>query len=258
MLLVVYAQLKMGSIDPWTLWSSGYSPDQGSFLPFTRQANYVLINLTTSVNKLCAGQLPPSVAPFLCGVSFLPCKKKCGGLRLIAVGEVFRRLTSKCVSRAVHSQAPRILPPLQLGVGIPADCEAIVHAVSNMLADTTVLPTEYITLLVDFSNTFNLVDRGIMFREIRQRITSMADWMESCYGSQPILYLADHTISSCCAVQQGDFLGPLGFALALALHPIAENIKVEVTGLLVNAWYLDDGTPCGSTSDVAAAVFACT
>ena len=216
------------------------------------RANYALINLTMFVNKLCAGQLPPSVALFLCGASLLPCKKKCGGLRPIAVGEVLRRLTSKCVSRAFHSQTSSILPPLQLGVGIPAGCKAIVHAVSNMLADTAVLPTDHITLLVDFSNAFNLVDRGIMFREIRQRIPYMAAWMESCYGSQPILYLADHTISSCCGVQQGDPLGPLG--CALALHPIAEKIKVEVPGLLVNAWYLDDGTLCGPASDVAAAL----
>ena len=85
-----------------------------------------------------------------------------------------------------------------------------------------------------YSNTFYLVDLGIMFREIRQHIPSMAAWMESCYGSQPILYLTDHTISSCCGVQQGDPLGPLGFYLAL--HTIAEKIKVEVSGLLVNAW----------------------
>ena len=216
------------------------------------RANYALINLTMFVNKLCAGQLPPSIAPFLCGASLLPCKKKCGGLRPIAVGEVLRRLTSKCVSRAFHSQTSSILAPLQLGVGIPAGCKAIVHAVSNMLADTAVLPTDHITLLVDFSNAFNLVDRGIMFMEIRQRIPYMAAWMESCYGSQPILYLSDHTISSCCGVQQGDPLGPLG--CALALHPIAEKIKAEVPGLLVNAWYLDDGTLCGPASDVAAAL----
>ena len=222
------------------------------FCPSPDRANYTLINLTTLVNKLCAGQVPLPVAPFLCGASLFPCKKKCGGLRPIAVGEVLRRLTSKCVSRAVHSQVSGILPPLQLGVGIPAGCEAIVHAVSNLLVDTTSLPTDHITLLVDFSNAFNLIDREIMFREIRQHIPSMAAWMESCYGCQPILYLSDCTISSCCGVQQGDPLGPLGFALTL--HPILEKINAEVPGLLVNAWYLDDGTLCGSVSDVAAAL----
>ena len=89
---------------------------------------------------------------------------------------------------------------------------------------------------------FNLVDRKAMFQEVRARIPSMAAWIECCY-SQPILRLGDHSILSCCGVQQGDPLGPLGFALAL--HPIIETIKEEVPGLLINAWYLDDGTLSG-------------
>ena len=52
-----------------------------------------------------------------------------------------------------------------------------------------------------------------------------------------------------CGVQQGDPLGPLGFALAL--HPIIERIQAEVPGLLANAWYLDDGTLCGSPDNLA-------
>ena len=42
-----------------------------------------------------------------------------------------------------------------------------------------------------------------------------------CYGARPILHLADHTILSC---------------------------------LLINAWYLDDGTLCGSPDNLAAAL----
>ena len=126
------------------------------------------------------------------------------------------------------------------------------HAVSNVLADSTTSPADRIILLVDFSNAFNLMDRGVMFKEIRSRIPSMAAWMESCYGLQPILYLSNHTIRSCCGVQQGDPLCTLGFALAL--HPILEKIQADVPGLRVNAWYLDDGTLCGSVSDIAAAL----
>ena len=47
-------------------------------------------------------------------------------------------------------------------------------------------------------------------------------------------------------------MGPLGFPLAL--QPIVDRIKHEVPGLLVNAWYLDDGTLCGSLDDLAAAL----
>ena len=148
------------------------------------------------------------------------------GLRPIAVGGMVRRLTSKCVVRAVQSEAFRMLPPLQMGVGVPAGCEAIVHAVANVLDDSSIPHENRFILLVDFSNAFNMVEHGAMFQEVRARIPSMATWLESCYSSQIILHLDDQVILSCCGVQQGDLVGPLGFALAI--HPIVEKINEEV------------------------------
>ena len=62
----------------------------------------------------------------------------------------------------------------------------------------------------------------------------------------------DYSLLSRCGVQQGDPLGPLCFALTL--QPIVERIKREVPSLLCNAWYLDDGTLCGTPQDLAAAM----
>ena len=76
--------------------------------------------------------------------------------------------------------------------------------------------------------------------------------MECCYGAQPFLHLGDHTILSCCGVQQSDPLGPLGFALSL--HPLVTKIKAQLPGLLINVWYLDDGVLCGSPEDLLAAL----
>ena len=130
------------------------------------------------------------------------------------MGEVLRRLTSKCISRAVRSDASRVLTPTQVGVGVPCGCEAIVHAVARVQEDAATPPEGRWTLLLDFSNAFNRVDRGSMFQEVRDRIPSMAAWMEMCYGAQSFLHLGCRTILSCCGVQQGDPLGPLGFALS--------------------------------------------
>ena len=104
------------------------------------------------------------------------------------------------------------------------------------------------TLLLDFFNAFNCVNRQMMFEEVRARIPSMSVWMECCYGAQPLLHLGDNAIMSCCGVKQGDPLGPLGFALTL--HPIVEKIKREIPGLLIKVWCLDDGTLCGSAEDL--------
>ncbi|ETW96706.1 MAG: hypothetical protein ETSY2_45945 [Candidatus Entotheonella gemina] len=40
----------------------------------------------------------------------------------------------------------------------------------------------------------------------------------------------------------------------MTLHPIIERIKCEVPDLLINAWYLDDGTLCGPLDSLAAAL----
>ena len=71
-------------------------------------------------------------------------------------------------------------------------------------------------------------------------------------GPQLLLHIGSHIIHSCCGVQQGDPFGPLGFALAL--HPVIERIKRELPGLIVNAWYLDDGILCGSACDLSIAL----
>ena len=219
------------------------SPDRSAF---------ALRVLTEMVKLLCAGDTPAEVVPYLCGATILACQKKGGGLRPIAVGEVLRRLSSKCLSQAVQSDAFRSLTPLQVGVSVKAGCEAIVHSVTRTLEDPNIQPQERWTLLLDFSNAFNSISRGRMFEEVRARIPSIAAWMESCYGAQPILHLGEHTILSQSGVQQGDPLSPLGFALTL--QPIIEHIKEEVPSLKINVWYLDDGTLCGTPNDLLKAL----
>ena len=118
--------------------------------------------------------------------------------RPIAVEEVLRHLTSKCIFRSVCSDAHNILTPLQVGVGVPGGCEAIVHAVSQVQEGVTP-PEERWTLLLDFSNAFNNIEREHMFQEVRARIPSMAAWMECCYGVRPFLHLYHPQLLQCPA-----------------------------------------------------------
>ena len=83
-------------------------------------------------------------------------------------------------------------------------------------------------------------------------LLGLSAWIESCYSQQSLLLLGSSTIKSCCGVQQGDPLGPLGFALTL--QPLVERIKSEVASLHLNAWYLDDGTLVGPPASLAAAL----
>ncbi|KAL5727948.1 hypothetical protein ACHQM5_001085 [Ranunculus cassubicifolius] len=108
-----------------------------------------------------------------------------------------------------------------------------------------------VTLLVDFRNAFNVVDRSIMMREVRLRCPPIATWVEFCYGQPARLYYDKFSLWSCCGVQQGDPLGPLLFALVL--HPLILRIN-SLCALEVQAWYLDDGTMIGDTVEVAKAL----
>ena len=109
--------------------------------------------------------------------------------------------------------------------------------------DTSIPSDHKLTLLVDS------IDHATMFHEVRSRLPSITSWMEC---SQPSLLLDNRPILSCCGVQQGDPLGPLGFALVL--HSVIEKIKESVPSLLINVWYLDDGTLCGTEQELAIAL----
>jgi len=83
------------------------------------------------------------------------------------VGEVLRRLTSKCLSCFAQEEAFNIFTPLQLEVGVRVGCEAIVHSVTSTLEDPSIPANERWTLLLDFKNAFNSISREAMFDEIR-------------------------------------------------------------------------------------------
>ena len=217
--------------------------------PSPDSAYLILTSLSNFVNLLAAGQAPSFVLPHLCGATLLACPKKRGGHRPIAVGEVLRQLVSKSLVLAISHSAFSALTPLQLGVCVKGGCEAIIHAVSKLTSSSPA--DRRWTLQLDFCNAFNNINRNAMFVEIRRCIPSISAWMESCYSCQPLL-LGKDSIHSCCGVQQGDPLGPPGFALSL--HPLVERIKAEAPGLALNAWYLDDGTLVGSPEDLAAAL----
>uniref|UniRef100_A0A1X7T7L2 Reverse transcriptase domain-containing protein n=1 Tax=Amphimedon queenslandica TaxID=400682 RepID=A0A1X7T7L2_AMPQE len=97
--------------------------------------------------------------------------------------------------------------------------------------------------LLDFSNAFNIIHRSSLFRKVRSRFPSLSPWWECYYGAQPYIHFGEYTLLSCAGVQQGDFLGPLAFSILL--HPIIERVQCKIPGLLLNAWYLDDGILTG-------------
>ena len=212
--------------------------------PTPSRAQASLSTLSQFSSLLVSGNVPPEVISHLCGATLLASKKKDGGLRPIAIGETLRQLVSKCLAFSVCHSAASTLLPLQVGVGTKGGAEAAVHAINLIQNDHSIPSDGKWCLLLDFNNAFNSIDRSHLFSVTRDWMPALSAWLECCYGARPLLLFGDHSISSCSGVQQGDPLGPLGFSLTL--QPIIERIQSEVPTLLLNNWYLDDRTLCGS------------
>ena len=67
--------------------------------------------VTRLVNVLAAGELPEEAAPYFAGARLYAGKKKSGGIRPTAVGNLLRRLTTKCFSYGLAEKAARLLSP---------------------------------------------------------------------------------------------------------------------------------------------------
>ena len=117
--------------------------------------------LTTFANLLAAGCIQSNVTLYHYGMTLLTSKKKSGGHRRKVVGEVLRRLVSRCLSLHSCVAINSLLIPLQLGVRVHGGCEAIVHAMSRL--STSLTYDRCWTLILDFTNAFNSNSRQAMF-----------------------------------------------------------------------------------------------
>jgi hypothetical protein len=103
------------------------------------------------LNALLDGTLP-YIAELL-DASLISIKKPGGGVRPIAIAEVWHRLAGLCAMKGCA--AGMELHPLQVAVGVPGGSGCIGHALhAGMLADT-----ECVTIQVDFRNAFNSLRR---------------------------------------------------------------------------------------------------
>jgi len=212
-------------------------------------ARDLLCAITVVVNLLLGGRYPLSLAEFVASAPLTRLLKPDSGIHPIAVGTIWRRLVSKVAMKGVGKDMAKYLNDFQFDVGVSGGAEVILHSVNRVLnlrhGDGSLT-----MLTVDFSNTFNLVDRSALLREVRLRCPSICLWVEFLYGQASRLYLGDGHIMSVTGVQQGGPLGP--FLFALVLHPRIHQIR-DSCKLLLHAWYLDDETLVGDSEEVAKA-----
>ena len=84
-------------------------------------------------------------------------------LRPIAIGELLRRLTVKCLMHEVRADAKTYLWPAQVGVAVKAGGEAAVHAL-RAWGGRHAASNNSVVVKVDFGNAFNTVSRDVVLR----------------------------------------------------------------------------------------------
>ena len=96
----------------------------------------LLSALKAVINKLASGRALPEIAEYLAGATVIALKKPVGNdIRPIAVGEVLRRLTSKCLCAIMKSKASEFFNPYQYGVVCPSGVEKIIHSLRSSIDD---------------------------------------------------------------------------------------------------------------------------
>jgi Reverse transcriptase (RNA-dependent DNA polymerase) len=218
---------------------SGFSADHFKQLLFVRGQDFdksLAFSSVKFINTLLAGQGLRTMAPFFASANLIALKKPDDGVRPIAIGEFFCRLSSKCVMAQATPSLPNIFGDIQLGVKTPNACESIIHDLNSLTAsgslDTSVL------LKIDWKNAFNECSRKVMFEEVQSKAPGLANFVEWIYGCQANLFYFDKLLFSSSGAQQGDPLGP--FLFCLIQQRMLKNMDPSFE-ISYKKFYMDDG-----------------
>jgi hypothetical protein len=209
--------------------------------PSSGESGQLLLGaLVGLVTLILVGRTPDILRPLFFGANLIALKK-CGGIRPIAVGCTLRRMASKCASEHALKSIPQMLSPVQLGFGVPRGAEAAVHATRICLNN---LPQSQALLKVDFSNAFNSIRRDKMLSAVIEFIPDLLPYVHSAYSIPSVLSFYNTELASAEGVQQGNFIGPLLFCLAI--HSLVTKLRSEFT-----IFYLDASTIGGDLCNIS-------
>ena len=143
--------------------------------PNPNQRQCYFRSLAKLVNLLNRAKVPAEIQPFLFAASLHAAKKKNNGIRPIAVGDVYARLTSKCLAALLADEAILVFSPCQLGIKIRGGCESVIHAAATTLYSHTSVQDRFV-LQVDLENAYNNIVRSHFLAETHHRLPLLSSW----------------------------------------------------------------------------------
>ena len=186
-------------------------------------------SLALVARRLCSSYVDPdSLSAFLsCQLIALD---KCPGVRPIGIGETCRRVIAKAVLWFFRDDIIDSVGPIQTCAGQQDGCEASVHAMRAAFQSDDIDAL----LLVDASNAFNSLNRGVALRNILYLCPSFARILINTYRSDVRMFINGQTIVSSEGTTQGD---PLPMSMyALATLPLINHLAHPA---IIQSWYAD-------------------
>jgi len=163
--------------------------------------------LCSLVVDMLNGHLPDRARAYLTCSLLIPVNKPGGGIRPIAVSEVFYRLACVYALELVRDVLPDVFEPIQLGVGSVGGSERAVHLLQAGLAT---MGPDAVVLKCDFQNAFNERKREQILHELftQDRLRPLWRLSHWAYKAPSELLVLDNgnictSISSEQGVKQG-------------------------------------------------------
>ena len=198
---------------------------------FKRSSNNLCESIATLTRRPCTEFVDPLTIEPIVVSRLIPLDKGNGEVRPIGVGEVIRRIISKCVTRVAKQDVINASGAMQVCAGQKSGGEAAIHAMRNIFeADETDA-----ALLVDASNAFNSL------------CPLIATYVTNTYRVPARLFVVGGSeLKSAEGTTQGD---PLAMSMfAISLQPLISLLHNRSTAK--QCWFADDAIGAGPLEEV--------
>ena len=177
-----------------------------------------------------------------------------GGLRPIAIGDVWIRALCRIVNSIIAPEVGPALAPFQYGVGVKGGAEIVSHLCQGAqhymeARDDELIPWDahfddpndpLCISALDVANAFNTLYRSAIHAGVLEYCPNIISLYRWSYGPTAILCLSDGLpiCTSESGIRQGDPLGPLLYCVGV--HSTLQDVKIKEPKATIVAFIDDD------------------